>query len=62
MGDALAKKVPSTIIYTVEFDKLANCARQARNLFKKNGTLLDYGNQPGTLHGDFNEYELKGTN
>jgi len=62
MGDALAKKVPPTIIYTVEFDILANCARQARNLFKKNGTLLDYGNLPGVLHGDYSNYALKGSN
>ena len=61
MGDFLAKKVPPTIVYTVEHGMLNNCAKQIRDLFKKNGTLLDYGNQPGTLHGDYSNYELKGS-
>jgi hypothetical protein len=39
----LAKKVPGTIIYNTEFNPYGFCARQARDLYKEAGTLLDYG-------------------
>jgi len=61
MGDELAKKVPPTIIYTLEFDFYRRMAEESAELYKRNGTLLDYGCLSGVYHGHFMSYGLKKT-
>merc|ERR1719183_1929287 len=42
MGDDLAKKVPPVMIMTAEFCFLRSAAEEARDLYKRNGKLLDF--------------------
>lgn len=57
MSDVIAEKLPPTVIFTSEFDIFRFAAEELAGKLKKNGVLLDYCCQPGTIHGwyfDFN--------
>ena len=61
MGDELAKKVPPTIVYTVEFDFYLKMAKESKELYERNGRLLEYGCLAGVYHGHFGIHWLKKT-
>eukprot|EP00656_Telonema_subtile_P020165 TRINITY_DN21325_c0_g1_i1.p1 TRINITY_DN21325_c0_g1~~TRINITY_DN21325_c0_g1_i1.p1 ORF type:complete len:317 (+),score=58.60 TRINITY_DN21325_c0_g1_i1:1-951(+) len=42
MGDQLAAKVPPVVILTAEFDSMRYGSREARDLYQRNGRLIQY--------------------
>jgi len=58
MGDALAARVPPVVLTTTEFDFVRNHAREARDLYKRNGTFLHYIEYGGGYHVSHNNFEM----
>ena len=61
MSDELAQKVPRVVVLTTEFDMYRRCAENARDLYERNGTLLEYGCVKGVYHGAYFIYSQKRT-
>jgi hypothetical protein len=61
MSANLARKMPPTVLYTTEFCHFRTMTEQARNLFRLNGRLLDYGCLKGSFYGHYNDYRLQRT-
>ena len=65
MGDNLASKVPPVVIYSTEFDFYLKCAEESADLYRRNGTLLDFVVDfvvlSGVWHGHFGSFTLKKT-
>ena len=58
MGDDLAKKVPKVIVRTTEYCFFNYMAREARDLYERNDSLIDYACYGGVWHGHFMFYNL----
>lgn len=62
MSDAECKQCPRLVGYSCEFDCYLRCALDQRDLFERNGRLLDFGVLKGTFHGSFWMFHLAATN
>jgi len=58
MGDELAGKVPPVVILTAEFDSLRYSCREARDLYQKNGKLIQYIELGGGYHCSWMNYAM----
>eukprot|EP00928_Gymnodinium_smaydae_P038366 TRINITY_DN26484_c0_g2_i1.p1 TRINITY_DN26484_c0_g2~~TRINITY_DN26484_c0_g2_i1.p1 ORF type:complete len:367 (+),score=46.60 TRINITY_DN26484_c0_g2_i1:44-1102(+) len=61
MGDELAGKVPPVVILTAEFDSFRHASREARDLYHKNGTLIQYIEFGGGYHCSWMNYDMAQT-
>ena len=61
MGDELASKVPPVIVLTAEFDSLRYSSREARDLYQKNGSLIQYIELGGGYHCSWMNYAMAQT-
>jgi acetyl esterase/lipase len=61
MGDELAGKVPPVVILTAEFDALRYSSREARDLYQKNGKLIQYIELGGGYHCSWMNYAMAQT-
>ena len=61
MGDELAGKVPPVVILTAEFDSLRYSSREARDLYQKNGKLIQYIELGGGYHCSWMNYAMAQT-
>ena len=59
MSDALAARVPPVVLVTGEFDFYRHMTREARDLYKRNGTLLHYIEFGGGYHASYNNFLMK---
>lgn len=58
MGDELAGKVPPVVILTAEFDSMRYSSREARDLYQKNGRLIQYIELGGGYHCSWMNYAM----
>jgi acetyl esterase/lipase len=62
MGDQLAAKVPPVVILTAEFDSFRYSSQEARDLYQKNGKLIQYIELGGGYHCSWMNYAMAQTN